>query len=1378
MKVKLKGLAPCLVAVAVLGCATACWGAPSRDFSTVYNGDPPSPIQQWFQLRDAPAVVSNQKEFYDNAAGESIPSYPWGGPKSWHAVGAVVTDVQVDPTGAITGFAVRAWVCNDLYDCDEYLWGADGQNDHAQVAWEVGRQVAEGMRDVRLTASFADDGIPGNLPDKPPFGPEANIYGIDHELLAWYSYYQGELPPSPVGDAGYWVPTWQFTGSSAVSCTGGTPDVILPGETHSRTMVFGLHRPISVGEPDYDTIMRSWQEGLELFLNRTRSLKVSNYPDTLSADPGAPFPEYPPVFDSDVSVFYDPEPTNAKWSQPPQPAHPGNLFYGWNEVSDWWHGPVIADDWVCTTPDPVTRIRWWGSFRNWTNLEPPALPNHFHIQFWTDVPAGPQNPFSHPGQVIHEVICSNYTWQFAGWDYDPRNRTYEACFVFDQTLQPSEFFFQEPAAGDPNIYWISISACDSGGPQTPHPWGWKTRPRDAASPAPDDAVRIVEPVQPTLGSQYMAGEPIYWPEPTDSWDMAFELTAQSVLHDIKWQQQPIPGQESHHYVGWDEPSAYRSAQIVADDWLCQDVRPVSDIHWWGSYLGWTEDIPPLDAPPVFHIGVWTDVPEGPLPFSHPGQMIHQWWVPRDQLNETFVGYDDYIGHSSDSCFRYDFRIPHREWFYQASGPVTSVYWLSISALYDSGLPQYPWGWKTRARDPMSPAPDAAVRIFDPTAPLPGDLYQAGEPIFDPLGTRMDVAFELTTPVYGEATVKWSQPPVPHSTDAFNGWDELSVYGSSQIVADDWVCLTNRPVTDIHWWGSYLGWSSEHAPPRLPDGFHFTIWKDVPIGPGGFSHPGTVIWQAYSSDYTWQFAGWDIDPRVDRVPEACYKFECQLPRESWFFQEPGTGIYWLSIAAVYLEGNPQEYPWGWKTRPRGDSLAPDDAVRVFDPTAPWVGMSYQSGEPIWWPDISSSWDMAFVLTTVPQPGSLTFDYNHAIPDHFWWPGQPSDSHNEMLSMWVSADPTEDVQWDTATLQAYGAGNDALDIAAVNVWIDENDDGRVDAGDLLIGSGVYPIDDGQVTISLGTPPPPPIAPIVIPAGGRISVLISYSMATPTSLPGSDYWLEVTGVTGTGVTSTLPVPIYGLPMWSNAKILAPEPVTIGWAKKQPVGTQVFLSEKVLTADLMTRMDLFYVEEQDRSSGIAITRMPALAESSVGDVGDRVSVLGQTVLLYGTDPMTDGTELAIVPERIVFSPGAPVAPLGMSNKWTGGSAFGSQPGVIDQASWMPPLVPAQGLNNVGSLVRTWGRVTCHNVDVMLPWGQSQVFWIDDGYNLHDGFLCQTGEQTAGVAVLMPASVLPPTGYWGITGIMKAIPNPMGSPVRLLVPRDDADMTPYPEPD
>ena len=68
---------------------------------------------------------------------------------------------------------------------------------------------------------------------------------------------------------------------------------------------------------------------------------------------------------------------------------------------------------------------------------------------------------------------------------------------------------------------------------------------------------------------------------------------QVTVEAVKWNQPPVLNPGSQCYWGWDEPSVYRGEQIVADDWKCTDRRPVTDIHWWGSYQDWDEPEPPL-----------------------------------------------------------------------------------------------------------------------------------------------------------------------------------------------------------------------------------------------------------------------------------------------------------------------------------------------------------------------------------------------------------------------------------------------------------------------------------------------------------------------------------------------------------------------------------------------------------------------------------------------------------------------------------------------------------------------------------------------------------------------------------------------------------------
>ena len=89
-------------------------------------------------------------------------------------------------------------------------------------------------------------------------------------------------------------------------------------------------------------------------------------------------------------------------------------------------------------------------------------------------------------------------------------------------------------------------------------------------------------------------------------------------------------------------------------------------------------------------------------------------------------------------------------------------------------------------------------------------------------------------------VKYSQPPfvaIEEATPLIYGWDVRSVIPenldqgvSITMAADDWVCMDERPITDLHWWGSFVGWDQPHLPPQVPDYFQMCIWSDIPGDP--------------------------------------------------------------------------------------------------------------------------------------------------------------------------------------------------------------------------------------------------------------------------------------------------------------------------------------------------------------------------------------------------------------------------------------------------------------------------------------------------------------------------------------------------------------------
>lgn len=226
-------------------------------------------------------------------------------------------------------------------------------------------------------------------------------------------------------------------------------------------------------------------------------------------------------------------------------------------------------------------------------------------------------------------------------------------------------------------------------------------------------------------------------------------------------------------------------------------------------------------------------------------------------------------------------------------------------------------------------------------------------------------------------LKWSQPArYINNWSYYWGWDEISVDHNKPLLADDWVCRDDRPVTGIHWWGSFAnkdpnlpGWRCSWIPPILNKvrGFHIGIWTDTPGHPQDMniiSHPNQMIWEQYVYNYDVNYVGLDRDPNDPKrlVKDSCFKFSCDLNPN--FVQDPCANcVYWLSIAAIYDTNFPDPpYIWGWKTRPH---YSKDDAVRITSIQGggwpPIVGSLWETGNALECPQWCS-WDLAFELTS--------------------------------------------------------------------------------------------------------------------------------------------------------------------------------------------------------------------------------------------------------------------------------------------------------------------------------------------------------------------------------------------------------------------------------
>ncbi|MBD3383340.1 PKD domain-containing protein [candidate division KSB1 bacterium] len=226
---------------------------------------------------------------------------------------------------------------------------------------------------------------------------------------------------------------------------------------------------------------------------------------------------------------------------------------------------------------------------------------------------------------------------------------------------------------------------------------------------------------------------------------------------------------------------------------------------------------------------------------------------------------------------------------------------------------------------------------------------------------------------GGPPLKWNQIPLINEdpdmawTPYFNGWDAKTVFDGT-FVADDWFCKSPRPVTFIHWWGSYVDWDSTDAPPIAPHAFHIGVWNDVPAGEDKeWSHPGAMIWHwmVPRDALEERVAGDDFHPAYMSKPDTCFEYHFDIPKDEWFYQQGDSTVYWLSIAAVYEEV-PDEFVWGWKTR---EHFFQDDAVYVYEPVQPEIGDIALENEPI-----DHGWDLAFVLGT--DEYAIDYDFGDA------------------------------------------------------------------------------------------------------------------------------------------------------------------------------------------------------------------------------------------------------------------------------------------------------------------------------------------------------------------------------------------------------------------
>lgn len=381
---------------------------------------------------------------------------------------------------------------------------------------------------------------------------------------------------------------------------------------------------------------------------------------------------------------------------------------------------------------------------------------------------------------------------------------------------------------------------------------------------------------------------------------------------VKWSQRPdmVQGANIISILIMPTENGVQPWASVADDWLCLDGSPVSDLHFWGSYPGWAEDRPepPSARPPgvkAFRIQVYSDAPSTtPDQFSRPDKLLYEVWVK--DFAETYVASIPLPWEVYEHKYKYDLDLPRIFWQKR-----DRIYWLNISAL-PAG--DYPWGWESS----MDRWNDFAVKgwYLDPT---PGN--SEWKPINHPWTEEfIDMSFELTT---CEGPIKWLQFP-----DMANGINILSL-PDNPVVADDWLCTDGKPITEVHFWGSYLSREGEvhweQGNPVPPDNtpgveeFKLSFHKDIPAGVDPdmpWSHPGELIrdiWVNFDKDMEryWDSVPHHIGP--DGLIWWEHKFYYVVKLEDQPFQQKQGEVYWLDIGAKPKEpGTEPTWYWGWET----------------------------------------------------------------------------------------------------------------------------------------------------------------------------------------------------------------------------------------------------------------------------------------------------------------------------------------------------------------------------------------------------------------------------------------------------------------------------------
>jgi len=208
---------------------------------------------------------------------------------------------------------------------------------------------------------------------------------------------------------------------------------------------------------------------------------------------------------------------------------------------------------------------------------------------------------------------------------------------------------------------------------------------------------------------------------------------------------------------------------------------------------------------------------------------------------------------------------------------------------------------------------------------------------------------------------------------------------AQILADDFECTVQGPITDIHIWGSWLNDFLPYGDDPTAVSFTISIHADIPAddpGGPGYSMPGDVLWlwtfnpgeftvRPYATDLQEDYFVPCLQPPLWLLANdtICWQYNFYIDDPDIQFIQQGTTadpcVYWIDVQAQPLDTQAR---FGWKTSLEHWN---DDAVwgQGLEPwTGPWYELFYPDGHPYQFESI----DLAFVIDgSSTQPDELEY-----------------------------------------------------------------------------------------------------------------------------------------------------------------------------------------------------------------------------------------------------------------------------------------------------------------------------------------------------------------------------------------------------------------------